>query len=129
MTSFQGRRKERDWIGCATLFAPGARLIPTGPNQAGGYGHVCCRLTITSRDPSRSLQEGFFETEFARTTKFGQIAHVSVLRSAPCFRRRKTLFAGINQHSTDDDGKRVGCEYFLAGEMRKIRYREILEEG
>src|ERR1700730_6512750 len=30
--------KKRDWDRMRSLFVPGARLIPTGPRQAGGYG-------------------------------------------------------------------------------------------
>src|SRR5918992_2371838 len=30
--------KKRDWDRMRSLFVPGARLIPTGPRQGGGYG-------------------------------------------------------------------------------------------
>src|SRR5882757_7954421 len=30
--------KKRDWDRMRSLFVPGARLIPTGPRKAGGYG-------------------------------------------------------------------------------------------
>jgi hypothetical protein len=68
----------RDWARFHALFAPGARMIPTGARPDGGRGSVVV-------DPagyverSRAVLEGrgFFEREIARRTeRFGSIAHV-----------------------------------------------------
>src|SRR5688572_271861 len=59
--------KKRDWDRMRSLFVPGARLIPTGPRQAGGYGsrNLTVEDYITRGGPSLE-RDGFFETEIAR---------------------------------------------------------------
>src|SRR5437667_4262679 len=70
--------KKRDWDRMRSLFVPGARLIPTGPRQAGGYGsRVLTVDEYIERASGLFEKAGFYETEAARVTEqFGQIAHV-----------------------------------------------------
>lgn len=101
--------KKRDWDRMRSLFAPGARLIPTGPNQAGGYGSRVLSVDdyITRSEPFFA-KEGFFETEFARTTEqFGQIAHVlSTYEARHASGDAKPFLRGINSIQLMNDGKR-----------------------
>src|SRR6185436_8053534 len=69
--------KKRDWDRMRSLFVPGARLIPTGPRQAGGYGsrNLTVEDYITRGGPMLE-KDGFFESEIARKTEtYGNIAH------------------------------------------------------
>lgn len=73
-----GPAGERDWNRFRSLFAPGARLIPTLPDSAGG---ATARI-LTVEDYVRRAgdffrQSGFFEREIGRRTEtFGNVAHV-----------------------------------------------------
>lgn len=67
----------RDWDRFRSLFAPGARLIPTRRTQAGGAQAVVLDVEdyITRTSPFFE-RNGFFERELARETEeFGNIAH------------------------------------------------------
>jgi len=44
--------KKRDWDRMRSLFVPGARLIPTGPRQAGGYGSRVLTIDDYTMTPS-----------------------------------------------------------------------------
>jgi len=58
----------RDWDRFRSLFASGARLIPTGPAQGGGYGFRSWSPQEYAETAGRSLeQNGFFEREIHRT--------------------------------------------------------------
>jgi hypothetical protein len=101
--------KKRDWDRMRSLFMPGARLIPTGPRQAGGYGSRA--LTVedyVTRGTPLFEKEGFFETERARRTEsFGQIAHVfSTYESRHAPDDAKPFQRGINSMQLMNDGKR-----------------------
>lgn len=101
--------KKRDWDRMRSLFMPGARLIPTGPRQAGGYGSRA--LTVedyVTRGAPLFEKEGFFETERARRTEsFGQIAHVfSTYESRHAPEDAKPFQRGINSIQLMNDGKR-----------------------
>jgi hypothetical protein len=101
--------KKRDWDRMRSLFMPGARLIPTGPRQAGGYGSRA--LTVedyVTRGTPLFEKEGFFETERARRTEsFGQIAHVfSTYESRHAPEDVKPFQRGINSIQLMNDGKR-----------------------
>ena len=69
--------KKRDWDRMRSLFVPGARLIPTGPRPAGGYGsRVLTVNEYIERAGPFFDKEGFYESEVARQTEqFGQIVH------------------------------------------------------
>jgi len=101
--------KKRDWDRMRSLFVPGARLIPTGPRQAGGYGSGV--LTIDEyieRGSGFFDKEGFYEREVARRTEqFGQIAHAfSTYESRHAPDDAKPFQRGINSVQLMNDGKR-----------------------
>lgn len=67
----------RDWDRFRSLHIPQARLIPTGRNPQGQFGHRVMSVEDFVSTSGPLMQErGFFETEVARTTeRFGSIAH------------------------------------------------------
>ena len=113
--------RKRDWDRFRSLFAPGARLIPTGPRRppgtppdaplTGQEEYVPRALT-----PEEYVQRsgpflegvGFFERETARRTEqFGHIAHAfstyeGKLKSADA----KPFVRGINSIQLVNDGRR-----------------------
>lgn len=101
--------KKRDWDRMRSLFVPGARLIPTGPRRAGGYGSSV--LTVDEyieRAGGFFDKEGFYERELARQTEqFGQIAHTfSTYDSKHAPEDAKPFQRGINSIQLMNDGKR-----------------------
>ena len=101
--------KKRDWDRMRSLFVPGARLIPTGPRQAGGYGsRVLTVDEYIERASGFFEKEGFFEREAARQTEqFGQIAHAfSTYESRHAPDDAKPFQRGINSIQLMNDGKR-----------------------
>lgn len=101
--------KKRDWDRMRSLFAPGARLIPTGPRQAGGYGsRVLTVDEYIERASGVFEKEGFFEREAARQTEqFGQIVHAfSTYESRHAPDDAKPFQRGINSMQLMNDGKR-----------------------
>jgi hypothetical protein len=98
----------RDWNRFRSLFAPGARLIPTGRTPEG-------RGRITVTDPegyitrsSTALSQGFFEKEVARKVdRFGGVAHVfSTYEARRNASDTQLLARGINSIQLFDDGTR-----------------------
>ena len=101
--------KKRDWDRMRSLFVPGARLIPTGPRQAGGYGsRVLTVDEYIERASGLFEKAGFYETEAARVTEqFGQIAHVfSTYESRHAPGDAKPFQRGINSIQLMNDGTR-----------------------
>lgn len=101
--------KKRDWDRMRSLFVPGARLIPTGPRQAGGYGSRVLTIDEYSERSSGFFEkEGFFEREAARQIEqFGQIAHAfSTYESRHAPEDAKPFQRGINSIQLMNDGKR-----------------------
>jgi len=101
--------KKRDWDRMRSLFVPGARLIPTGPRQAGGYGSRVLTVDEYIKGASGFFEkEGFYEREIARQTEqFGQIAHVfSTYDSKHAPEDAKPFARGINSIQLMNDGKR-----------------------
>jgi hypothetical protein len=101
--------KKRDWDRMRSLFIPGARLIPTGARQSGGYGsRVLTVEDYVTRSSPLLEREGFFEKEIARTTEqFGQIAHVfSTYESRHKAEDEKPFSRGINSMQLMNDGQR-----------------------
>jgi hypothetical protein len=100
--------KKRDWDRMRSLFVPGARLIPTGPRQAGGYGARVLTVDdyIMSGGPYLE-KEGFFETEIARKTEtFGQIVHAFSTYESRHKPEEKPFARGINSIQLMNDGTR-----------------------
>jgi hypothetical protein len=101
--------KKRDWDRMRSLFVPGARLIPTGPRQAGGYGsRVLTVDDYIERSSPFFEKEGFYESETSRVTEqFGQIAHAfSTYDSKHAPTDAKPFARGINSIQLMNDGKR-----------------------
>ena len=98
----------RDWDRFRSLFAPGARLIPTGRSPEG-------QPRISATDPdgyisrsSAALARGFFEKEiFRKVDRFGRIVHVfSTYESRRRADDTELLARGINSIQLFDDGAR-----------------------
>lgn len=101
--------KKRNWDRFRSLFSPGARLIPTGPRQGGGYAaRVLSAEDYIARVEPFFAKEGFFEKETARRTEgFGQIAHVfSTYDSRHSPEDPKPFQRGINSIQLMNDGNR-----------------------
>jgi hypothetical protein len=105
-----GPAGKRDWDRFRSLFAPGARLIPTRRDPQSG------EIRTLVLDPegyiSRSApfleKEGFFEKEIARRTeRFGNILHAFSTYESRHAAGDPTPFArGINSIQLYSDGKR-----------------------
>ena len=101
--------KKRDWDRMRSLFAPGARLIPSGPRQTGGYGwRVATVEEYITRSAPFLEKEGFFEKEVGRRTEaWGNIAHVfSAYESRHKADDPKSFQRGINSFQLINDGQR-----------------------
>src|SRR5581483_3500143 len=69
--------QQRDWDRMRSLFAPGARLIPTVPSPTGASARVLDVQGYIDRSGATLERNGFFEREIARRQEtFGNIAHV-----------------------------------------------------
>jgi len=113
--------KKRDWDRFRSLFAPGARLIPTGPRRPPGttpdtpltgkeeYGsRALTPEDYITRSSSLLEERGFFEREIARRTEqYGHIAHAfSTYESRHKAEDAKPFQRGINSIQLMNDGKR-----------------------
>jgi hypothetical protein len=101
--------KKRDWDRMRSLFVPGARLIPTGPRQTGGYGsRVLTVDEYIERASGAFEKQGFYEREAARKVEmFGQIAHVfSTYESRHAPEDARAFQRGINSIQLMNDGQR-----------------------
>jgi hypothetical protein len=101
--------KKRDWDRMKSLFIPGARLIPTGARQTGGYGSRVLTVDEYAERASGFFEkEGFYEREAARKTEeFGQIVHVfSTYESRHAPGDAKPFQRGINSIQLMNDGTR-----------------------
>jgi hypothetical protein len=113
--------KKRDWDRFRSLFAPGARMIPTFPRRPPGtppdapltgkeeYGaRVITPEEYVQRSSPLLEERGFFERETARRTdQFGHIAQVfSTYESKHKADDPKPFARGINSIQLVNDGKR-----------------------
>lgn len=101
--------QKRNWDRFRSLFAPGARLIPTGRRPT---GEVVSRVRTPDEYIQASAplmeQNGFFERQVSlRVERFGNIAHIFSTYEA---RRKpddeKPFARGINSIQLMNDGKR-----------------------
>lgn len=103
--------ERRDWDRFRSLFAPGARLIPTQRAQSGGVVRV---RVLTPEEYATQIgprleEMGFFEREIARTSEtFGAVTH-----AFSTYESRRTadepepsLGRGINSIQLLNDGTR-----------------------
>lgn len=114
--------KKRDWDRMRSLFVSGARLIPTGPRQTGGYGSRVLNLDEYLQRASGFFEkEGFYERETSRKTEqFGQIAHFfSTYESRHAPDDAKPFQRGINSIQLLNDGSAGDCHNLLAGRGRE----------
>jgi hypothetical protein len=101
--------QKRDWDRFRGLFAPGARLIPTGRRPDGQQ--VMRVITpgeyATNMGP-RLEQDGFFEREIGRQTQtFGGVTHVfSAYDSKRTLADTTPFMRGVNSIQLLNDGKR-----------------------
>ena len=113
--------KKRDWDRFRSLFAPGARLIPTGPRRPPGtapdtpltgkeeYGsRAFTPEEYIERGRSFLEEHGFFEREVARRTEqYGHIVHVfSTYESRHKAEDPKPFMRGINSIQLMYDDRR-----------------------
>jgi hypothetical protein len=102
--------QKRNWDRLRSLFAPGARLIPTGRNPQTGEAasRVLTPEEYITRSAPRLEQNGFFEREISRRTeKYGNIAHLfSTYESRHKAEDEKPFQRGINSIQLMNDGKR-----------------------
>jgi hypothetical protein len=101
--------EKRDWDRFRSLFQQGARLIPSGPRQQGGFGLRVMTPDEYATNAAPGLeQNGFFEVEIARTVEeYGQIAHVFSTYESRRNASDETPFArGINSFQLFNDGSR-----------------------
>ena len=101
--------EKRDWQRFESLFAPGARLMPTG---LGPDGVVRARVLTPSEYAAAAgaalEARGFFETEISRVTEsFGRIAHAFSTYESRRTPGDETPFQrGINSIQLLNDGRR-----------------------
>ena len=103
------KEKQRDWDRLRSLFIPGARMIPTGSRQTGGYAsRVMSVDEYIERSSGFFAKEGFFEKEVARRTEqFGQIVHAfSTYEARHATADAKPFARGINSIQLMNDGTR-----------------------
>lgn len=99
----------RNWDRFRSLFAPGARLIPVGPRQQGGYGARV--LTVEEYVESAApffARQGFHEREVARRQEsYGPIVHLfSTYESRRAAADAQPFMRGINSFQLYNDGRR-----------------------
>lgn len=99
----------RDWDRFRSLFAPDARLIPSGRRPDGTAGHRAMAVEEYIEGASRAFAEnGFHEREIhAVTERFGDIAHVfSTYESRRSPDDAEPFQRGINSFQLWHDGER-----------------------
>ncbi len=100
--------QKRDWDRFRTLFAPGARLIPTGARPDGTRTIRVLTPDEFAAQAGRMEEVGFVERGIAhRTERFGNVAHVFSTYESRRAASDPTPFArGINSIQLMHDGKR-----------------------
>ncbi|MBL8987803.1 MAG: hypothetical protein JNJ80_16140 [Gemmatimonadetes bacterium] len=102
--------QKRDWNRFRSIFAPGARLIPTGRDAAGKarIAAVWSPDEYANTVGSRLEEGGFFETEIGRTMEqYGNIVQVfSAYDSKRTAADPKPFARGINSIQLFNDGTR-----------------------
>lgn len=99
----------RNWDRFRSLFAPGARLIPIGPRQAGGFGaRVLTPEEYIQLSGPFLVNNGFHEREVAhRSERYGQLVQVfSTYESRRRATDRDPFMRGINSIQLFHDGRR-----------------------
>lgn len=100
--------KKRDWDRFRSLFAPGARLIPTAKAPDGSLmPRVIDPEGYIERSSPFFDKNGFYESEVSRKVEqFGAIAHVFSTYESRHAPEEKPFSRGINSIQLFNDGKR-----------------------
>lgn len=100
--------KKRDWARFRSLFAEGARMIPTGARPGGTVGARVLDVDgYIERSSPFFEKEGFYEREVARRVeRFGHIAHVFSTYEARHDPSGPAFIRGINSFQLMNDGHR-----------------------
>jgi hypothetical protein len=101
--------EKRDWNRFHSLFYPGARLIPSGPRQGGGFGaRVITPAEYVERSGAMLERDGFYEQEIKRVTEqFGNVVHTfSTYESRRALSDPTPFMRGINSIQLFNDGTR-----------------------
>jgi hypothetical protein len=101
--------QKRDWDRFRSLFAPGARLIPTSRNpQTGEFRLVALDPEgYITRSSAMLEQTGFVEKEIARRTeRFGQVVHAFSTYEGRRAADPVPFVRGVNSIQLFSDGKR-----------------------
>jgi len=100
--------QQRDWDRFRSLFAPGARLIPTGRRQDGTHSMRVLTPDEYATNSAPALNNGFFEREIGRTTEeYGGIVQAfSSYESRRAASDAQPFARGINSIQAVNDGKR-----------------------
>jgi hypothetical protein len=101
--------QKRDWDRMRSLFVPGARLIPIGARQGGGFATRVLTVDDYIRVGGPSLErDGFFEREIGRVTeRYGNMVHMfSAYDSKRTLADEKPFMRGINSIQAMHDGTR-----------------------
>ncbi|MDX2193975.1 MAG: hypothetical protein NW201_11510 [Gemmatimonadales bacterium] len=99
----------RDWARFRSLFAPGARLMPTGVDSTGtGRMRVWSPDEYVAQAGARLEQMGFFERELGRTSdRYGNVMHMlSAYDSRRAAADPKPFARGANSIQLFFDGTR-----------------------
>ena len=99
----------RDWDRMRSLFAPGARLIPTGKRQDGSWFMFQWDIEeYISRAGPQLEKNGFFEREIARRSeRYGNMVHAfSTYESRHAAADSVPFARGINSIQLRSDGSR-----------------------
>lgn len=101
--------QKRDWDRFKSLFAPGARLMPTGKDSTGkGRIGVWSPDEYVTRAGASLEASGFFESELGRSVeRYGNVYHAfSAYDSKRTLADPKPFARGINSIQMFDDGSR-----------------------
>jgi hypothetical protein len=98
----------RDWERFRSLFAPGARMIPSGKRKDGTQGfRVITPEDYISTSGKLVLEEGFREREVHRVEeRFGPLVHVFSTYEAFREGDKHPFMRGVNSIQLVNDGKR-----------------------
>ena len=101
--------QKRDWNRMRALFAPGARLIPTGRRPDGTFNMRTWDVEQYITTAGTQLEtNGFFEREIARRTeRYGNVVHAfSTYESRRALADATPFARGINSIQLWNDGQR-----------------------
>ena len=99
----------RDWNRMHSLFMPEGRMMVVSPQKDGSFKPVVMGVDgYIARSGKILVEQGFFETELARTTEsFGQLVHVfSSYEARRGTRDSAPFMRGINSIQLYNDGQR-----------------------